>query len=160
MIRKSLTAVATTAVIAVGGATMVDISTGATADASSSITSTRFVAHDIAGNMALDDLADPQGGGPGLGDMLAFSQRLSRAGKTVGRVSNVAVGVDARRNLFHATGTLSLARGTVEFGGLVSQTSHFVLAVTGGTGMYNGARGTLVFSQSGNRQILTLNLAR
>ncbi len=72
-------------------------------------------------------------------------------------MSNVAVGVDSQRNLFHATGTLSLAHGTVEFGGLVSQTSHFVLAVTGGTGTYNGAHGTLIFAQSGNRQILTLN---
>jgi hypothetical protein len=157
MIRKSTAAMAATALFAVGGAATVDLGTGATANASSSVTTTRFVAHDIAGNLALDDLANPKGGGPGLGDLLAFTQRLTRAGKTVGRVSNVAVGVDSQRNLFHATGTLSLAHGTVEFGGLVSQTSHFVLAVTGGTGTYNGAHGTLIFTQSGNRQILTLN---
>lgn len=159
MIRKSTAAVAATALFAVGGATIVDISTGATANATTSDTSTRFVAHDIGGNMALDDLADPKGGRPGIGDLLAFTQRLTRAGRTVGRVSNVAVGVDAQRNLFHATGTLSLVHGTVEFGGLVSQTSHFVLAVTGGTGKYNGAQGTLGFSQSGGRQLLTLKLA-
>jgi hypothetical protein len=53
-----------------------------------------------------------------------------------------------------------LPHGRVEFAGLVPQTSHFVLAVTGGTGRYREARGTLVFDNVGGRQVLTLKVAR
>jgi hypothetical protein len=78
----------------------------------------------------------------------------------VGRVSNVAVGVDQQRHLFQSNGTMTLAHGTVEIGGLVPQVSQFTLAVTGGTGRFQGAAGTLRFSMTGNRQILTLTLRR
>ena len=52
----------------------------------------------------------------------------------------------------------SLRHGRVEFAGIVSQTPHFVLAVTGRTGTYTGARGTLVFDNDNGRQLLTLRL--
>jgi hypothetical protein len=156
MIRKATAAIGGAALVVFGGLAAVDLASEASA--SRTVATTRYVAHDIRGNLAMDDLAAPQGQMPGLGDMLAFTQRLTRAGKTVGRVSNVAVGVDAHRNLFQATGTLTLGRGTVEFGGLVAQTPHFVLAVTGGTGRFSGADGTLVFDNTHGRQVLTLKL--
>ena len=81
-------------------------------------------------------------------------------GYTVGRVSNVAIGADHQRALFHSTGTMKLAHGTVEFGGLVPQAAEFSLAVVGGTGRFEGAAGTLRFSMEGSKQILTLTLRR
>jgi hypothetical protein len=158
MIRKTTAAVAAASLAALGS--LAGLEFAGDASASSAVRTTRFVAHDIRGNLAMDDLAAPEGQIPGLGDMLAFTQRLTRSGKTVGRVSNVAVGVDAKRHLFHANGTITLKRGTVEFGGLVSQTPHFVLAVTGGTGRFDGADGTVVFDNSHGRQTLTLRLQR
>jgi hypothetical protein len=114
-------------------------------------TTLRFVAHDVPGQMAFDDLGAASPDGPGIGDVLAFTQRLTRAGHTVGRISNASVGVDQARHLFQANGTIVLAHGTVEYAGLVSQGSRFVLAVTGGTGRYVGVSGTLARSPSPSR---------
>lgn len=116
-----------------------------------------FVTHDT-GQLAMADIADPQDGQPGIGDILAFTQRLTRQGHTVGRVSNTAIGVDGRRHLFQSNGTMQLSDGDITFAGLVPQTSRFQLAVTGGTGAYRDARGTLEFHLDGSRQLLTLRL--
>lgn len=158
--RAALAAVAAGGLLLTGSAVAVEVAAAGTADASDSVRTMRFVAHDVAGSFAMDDLAAPQGQNPGMGDMLAFTQRLTRGGRTVGRVSNVAVGVDQQRHLFQSNGTMTLAHGTVEIGGLVPQASQFTLAVTGGTGRFQGAAGTLRFSMTGNRQILTLTLRR
>jgi hypothetical protein len=123
-------------------------------------TTLRFVAHDVPGQMAFDDLGAASPNGPEIGDVLAFTQRLTRAGHTVGRVSNAAVGVDQTRHLFQANGTIVVAHGSVEYGGLVSQGSRFVLAVTGGTGRYVGATGSVTFTFKGGRQLLTVALRR
>jgi len=128
------------------------------AEASTSSTRVRYVAHDVAGQLAMADLADPKDGQPGIGDELAFTQRLTRRGRTIGRVSNVAFGVDARRDLFQANGTMVLPHGKITFAGLVSQRPHFSLAVTGGTGAYRGATGKVAFDFDHGRQVLTLVL--
>lgn len=157
--RRSRLAAATAglAVLVAGGIAM-QPSLSAPADARSAGGSTTYTAHDQKGNLAFEDLGSPSKHGPDLGDLLAFTQTLTRGGDRVGRVSNVAVGVDARRRLFHATGTVTLANGTVEYSGLVSQTSHFVMAVTGGTDAYVGARGTVAFDNRRGRQTLTVTL--
>jgi hypothetical protein len=152
-IRKSA-ATLTAAGLLAGGAVLATVTGSATA--STSYTTTRYVAHDVAGQLAMADIADPRDGSPGMGDVLAFTQRLTRGGKAAGRVSNVAIGVDAVRHLFQANGTMVLPHGRVEFAGLVPQTSHFVLAVTGGTGRYRDAAGTLTFDNVGGRKLLTL----
>lgn len=158
--RTAVAAAAAVGLLLTGTTVAVEVAAVGTADASGSVQTKRFVAHDIAGNFAMDDLAAPQDQNPGLGDLLAFTQRLTRGGHTVGRVSNVAVGVDQQRRLFQSNGTMKLAHGTIEFGGLVPQASRFTLAVTGGTGRFEGATGTLHFGMKGNRQILTLTLRR
>jgi hypothetical protein len=156
---RTTTAAATAAgLLLTGGAVAVGAASAGTADATTAARTTRYVAHDIQGNFAMADLAEPHGQNPDIGDLLAFTQRLTRGGHTVGRVSNVAIGADHQRALFHSTGTMSLAHGTVEFGGLVPQASEFTLAVTGGTGRFEGAAGTLRFSMKGSKQILTLTL--
>lgn len=156
-IRK--TAATVTAAGLVAGAVALSIVPGP-ATARASYTTTRYVARDVPGQFAMADIAEPHGQEPGIGDVLAFTQRLTHGGHTVGRVSNTAIGVDAVRHLFQASGTMVLPHGRVEFAGLVPQTSHFVLAVTGGTGRYRSARGTLVFDNVGGRQVLTLKVQR
>jgi len=159
-IRKSTAAAAASALLLAGVAVAVETAGTTAAQASNRATTLRFVAHDIPGDFAMADLADPRGQNPDIGDLMAFTQRLTRGGTAVGRVSNVAIGVDHNRHLFHSNGTMRLTHGTVEFGGLVRQSPQFTLAVTGGTGRYRGAAGVLAFSMDGNRQILTLRLTQ
>lgn len=119
-------------------------------------TTMRFVAHD--GQFAMDDLGDASPQGPGMGDVVVLTQSLTRHGKTVGKVRDAAIGVDGKKHLFEANGTISLAHGTITFSGLVAQTPHFVMAVTGGTGKYIGAVGKIAFDFPGNKQLLTVTL--
>lgn len=123
-------------------------------------TTLHFAAHDVKGQLAFDDLGAPSKRGPDIGDVLAFTQKLTRAGHTAGRISNTAVGVDHVRHLFQANGTIVLAHGTIEYAGLVSQGSQFVLAVTGGTGRYTSSSGTVSFTFPGHRQLITVTLRR
>jgi hypothetical protein len=158
---RTATAAATAAgLLLTTAAVALETASAGTADAHASSRTTRYVAHDIPGNFAMADLAEPHGQEPDIGDLLAFTQRLTRHGHTVGRVSNAAIGADHQRALFHSTGTMKLRHGTVEFAGLVPQASEFTLAVTGGTGRFAGAVGTLRFGMDGNKQILTLTLHR
>lgn len=159
-IRKSTAAAAVGTLMLAGAAVAVEAASTTAAHAVNRTTTLRFVAHDVPGDFAMADLADPRGQNPDIGDLMAFTQRLTRDGSTVGRVSNIAIGVDHDRHLFHSNGTMRLAHGTVEFGGLVSQSPQFTLAVTGGTGRYRGAAGVLAFSMEGSRQILTLRLTQ
>ena len=119
----------------------------------------QFVSTDEAGNMTLEDLgAKSAPGGPDIGDLLAFTQTLTRDGKPAGQVHVVAVGVDHTRHLSEATGTITLARGTVQLAGIVTMNPSFTLTVTGGTGAYTGDTGTLAFTADRSVQKLTLHL--
>jgi hypothetical protein len=118
----------------------------------------RFVAQDEPGNEAFDDLGPQSPDGPDIGDVLAFTQTLTRDGKSVGQIHVVAVGVDHRRQLSHADATLVLSGGDIEVAGIVAQTPTFTLAVVAGTGVYVGESGTLVFDNTGSAQTLTLHL--
>lgn len=118
----------------------------------------RFVAQDEPGNEAFDDLGTESPDGPDIGDLLAFTQTLTRDGKVVGQLHVAAVGVDHKRHLSHADGTLVLIGGDIEVAGIVSPTPTFTLAVIGGTGAYTGETGTLVFDDSGTQQTVTVHL--
>lgn len=124
-----------------------------------SITRT-FVAVDESGNYALDDI------GPGsaadqmdIGDVLALTQTLTRGGHSVGQIHVAGIGVDHTRNLTQSTGTLALADGSVDFAGLVPQTSHFVLPVTAGTGRYAGYEGSVTLD-FGDQTHITMRLGK
>jgi len=122
-------------------------------------TTLEFVAHDEPGNMALDDLgAKSAPGGPDIGDLLAFTQTLTRDGKPAGQVHVAAIGVDHKRHLSEATGTITLSNGTIQIAGIVTMKPTFTLTVTGGTGTYAGNSGTLDFDASGNVQKMTVHL--
>ncbi len=118
----------------------------------------RFVGHDEAGNMAFDDLGNPSPQGPDLGDVVAFTQRLTHDGKTVGRISNAAIGVDHKRHLFQASGTIVLSAGKINVAGLVSMGNQFRLTVLGGQGQYSGAHGWMDFSNANGQQRIQVTL--
>lgn len=153
---KRITATAAALAVAAAGAIGV-VGLDAPANAAHP-TVLHFAAHDVNGQLAFDDLGSPSPHGPDIGDVIAFTQRLTQSGKTRGRISNAAVGVDAKRHLFQANGTIVLKHGTIEYAGLVSQGSKFVLAVTGGTGRYVNDGGSVAFSFPGHKQLLTVTL--
>ncbi len=142
----------------VAAVTVGAIATVAVPASAASGTTLAFTAHDEPGNLAFEDLGAPSPTGPDLGDLLAFTQNLTRAGKHVGLVHVSAVVVDHKRHLSEATGTVVLSAGSIQVAGIVPQTPAFSLAVTGGTGAYVGRTGTLVFTQHGGQQILTVHL--
>ena len=117
-----------------------------------------FAAHDETGNFALDDLGAKSTSGPDIGDLLAFTQTLSANGRTAGVLHLAAVGVDHRRRLTQAEGTVVLTGGTIEVAGLVPQTPRFTLAITGGTGTYTDSRGTLTISTPQHTSRITITL--
>ena len=124
-----------------------------------SSTTLSFVSHDEAGNETLVDLGPKSApGGPDIGDVLAFTQRLTAAGHTVGQIHVVAIGVDHQRNLSEASGTIDLANGSIQVAGIVSEQPSFTLAVTGGTGAYQGNSGSMVFDASTGSQKITVHL--
>lgn len=147
---RTAVAVLTTAAV---GVTIGAVSLGGPASAHGQTTTTHYVLRD--GQFAMDDLGDP---GEGLGDIMVQSQPVTRHGKTVGRVHDSAVAVEAKGNLWQANGSLVLSGGTIEYAGLVSHSPHFTMAITGGTGKYQGAAGRMSFDFPGNRQLLTVTL--
>lgn len=153
-LKRSAAAVLTAGALAAGVAVALD----SPAAARSHSTTTRYVLHDD--QFAMDDLGSPSPQGPGIGDVIVLTQVVTRNGKAVGRVHDAAVAVDAKRHLFQANGSLVLHGGTIEYAGLVSQTPHFVMAITGGTGRYQGVGGKVVFDFPGKRQLLTVTLKR
>jgi hypothetical protein len=86
--------------------------------------------------------------GVSIGDFAAFSSVLAdRSGKHIGRIDVQCV-ITAGRTLAKAhqtcTGVLTLPGGQVtDAVGIVGAPTNAVIAVTGGTGAYAGARGTL-----------------
>ncbi|MGH8891084.1 MAG: allene oxide cyclase barrel-like domain-containing protein [Acidothermaceae bacterium] len=136
-------------------------STSSAAAQSSKETTLRFVASDEDGNMVTEDLgAKSADGGPDIGDLLAFTQTLSVDGKDVGHVHVAAVGVDHAQHLSQINGTLVLADGDIEVGGIVPQDPAFTLVITGGTGAYVSAAGTMDFALDGDSQTLTAHLVK
>lgn len=152
--RLARTAVAALTTAAVG-VTIGALSLGGPASAHGHTTTTHYVLGD--GQFAMDDLGDP---GEGLGDIMVQSQPVTRHGKTVGHVHDTAVSVAPKGRLWQANGSLALHGGTIEYAGLISHSPHFTMAITGGTGRYQGADGRISFAFPGNRQLLTVTLKR
>jgi allene oxide cyclase-like protein len=136
-------------------------SAGSAAAQAAKETTLKFIATDEDGNMVDEDLGDKSAqDGPDIGDVLAFTQTLTLDGKAAGQVHVAAVGVDHMRHLTQINGTLVLADGDIEVAGIVSQDPAFTLAVTGGTGSYVGAAGTIDFNLDGDTQTLTAHLQK
>jgi len=122
------------------------------------LTTLSYIATDIDGDNVFVDLGDKSDQGPDIGDLLAFTQNLSSDGENVGQVHVAAVVVDHDTHVSEATGTIVLADGSIQVAGVVTQDPKFTLTVTGGTGAYLGATGTMSFDASGSDQTITLEL--
>jgi hypothetical protein len=106
----------------------------------------------------------PQGGPskpPSQGDEFVIGARLEQSGKRVGTANLVCtVTRPGRTGLSQCVGTLTLPHGDITISGISRiATNSDVFAVTGGTGAYARARGTLSSRQtSGDNDALTVRL--
>jgi hypothetical protein len=98
--------------------------------------------------------------GESIGDMFVFSSTLTRHGRTVGHAGVVCTVVSMDPAEAQCLGTASFRNGQITVQGLVPDaSSRFDLAITGGTGRYEGAGGTLtVHEVSDTREVLTFHL--
>lgn len=108
----------------------------------------RIVATQIQSNFL--DLGTP---GPSLGDELVFSERLLRHHREVGESGVVCTVTGATPPYdvltYQCIGTLKLRSGQITLQGLIEVQGQddpgpFVVAITGGTGKFDGAGGTAV----------------
>ena len=97
------------------------------------------------------------------GDTLAFSQPLIQgSGPATGTLHATCTATTGRaqrfeRVVFECHGTTTLPNGTITLEGAVRfGDEHAIIAVTGGTGAYTGARGT--FTSAGNPSTDTFTL--
>jgi hypothetical protein len=121
----------------------------ATASSRSAGSSLELVQHDA--HFQFVDVA-PRGGvqkPPSEGDEYVIGGSLAEAGKPAG-TSNLVCTVTqpGRAGASECVGTIVVAGGTISFSGFSRlATNGDVFAVTGGTGRYVGASGTIVSSQ-------------
>ena len=94
----------------------------------------------------------PKGVSPGDEEIIR-SRLLERGtGKTIGRSELVCTFVDSGRSRV-CRGTYILPRGKLVVGGSLLFRQFYDLAVTGGTGLYNNARGTLTVTQTARKPV-------
>ena len=99
----------------------------------------------------------PKGESPG--DLFAITETLlTDSGHRIGRADISAVETDAGRHIAEITVTFSLPRGTID----VQAAQHFkrtsfTAAVTGRTGTYRAARGTVSLDGTHSRYIFQLS---
>jgi hypothetical protein len=127
------------------GATAVLAIVAATASGHSSSTTIKLVQRDS--NFQFVDVA-PKGGvqkPPSQGDEYVIGGIDTENGKPAGRTSLVCtVTKPGAKGLSQCVGTLILPKGTISASGIsYNATNSDTYAITGGTGAYAGARGTL-----------------
>jgi len=80
-----------------------------------------------------------------LGDSFVFSSTLTRHGETVGHTGVVCTITSVQMEESQCVGTAWLRRGQISVQGLLAgEPEEFELPITGGTGAFEGAGGTLV----------------
>jgi hypothetical protein len=100
----------------------------------------------------------PRGTSPG--DLEIVRHRLfDRARNVIGRSELVCTFVDNRRSR-SCRGTYILPRGKIVVGGSLQYHQFYVLAVTGGTGLFDNARGTLTDTRTARRPVRDLVVIR
>ena len=99
--------------------------------------------------------------GPALGDQVVFSNKLLRHGKDVGHQGVVCTTVSVERNKAECAVTFALSGGQITEQALVTlgTTAPYAVAITGGSGSYEGAEGEIrVRPVSPTERILTLRI--
>lgn len=98
--------------------------------------------------------------GTSAGDLEIVRHRLfDRAKSVIGRSELVCTFVDNRRSR-SCRGTYILPRGKIVVGGALQYHQFYVLAVTGGTGLFDNARGTLTVTRTARRPVRDLVVIR
>ena len=94
------------------------------------------------------------------GDMEIVRQQLfDRRQHRIGRAELVCTFVDSRRARV-CRGTYFLPRGKLVVGGSLSFRQFYDLAVVGGTGLYDNARGSVTVTRMGKRPVRDLVVVR
>lgn len=95
-----------------------------------------------------------------LGDAFIFTSRLTKQGTRVGNTGVVCTIISAKREESQCVGSARLRAGQITIQGLLAgESQRFSFPITGGSGAYEGAEGTLhVRELSGNRERLTFSL--
>ncbi|HEX5798504.1 MAG TPA: hypothetical protein VFY02_00215 [Gaiellaceae bacterium] len=100
----------------------------------------------------------PRGTSPG--DLEIVRHRLfDRTRSVIGRSELVCTFVDNRRSR-SCRGTYILPRGKIVVGGSLQYHQFYVLAVTGGTGLFDNARGTVTVTRTARRPVRDLVVIR
>ncbi len=101
-------------------------------------------------------------GEPGfsLGDSFVFSSRLTRHGETFGHTGVVCTVTSVRMEESQCVGTAWLRRGQISIQGLLAgEPEEFEFPITGGTGAFEDAGGTLVVRElSDTEERLTFHI--
>jgi hypothetical protein len=107
-------------------------------------------------------LVDADGdGATSLGDYTVFHDILLRDGQQVGDEGGTCPIVDIQQGLIHCTGTIRLPGGQLTFQGLTTTAPTKLVAITGGTGRYQGAAGEATLVEFGDDTgTLTIRLRR
>ena len=98
---------------------------------------------------------------PSLGDYVVFHDLLLTDGRPVGDEAGTCPLVDLEQGLIHCTGTIRLPAGQLTFQGLTTTAPTKEVAITGGTGRYQGAAGEATLVEFGDDTgTLTIHLRR
>jgi hypothetical protein len=95
-----------------------------------------------------------------LGDEFVFTSDLTKHGTSVGHTGVVCTVTSVERSESQCVGTASFSRGQIAIQGLLAgEPERFAFPITGGTGAYEGASGTLVVTTlSDTEELLTFYL--
>ena len=95
-----------------------------------------------------------------LGDEFVFTSDLTKYGKLVGHTGVVCTITSVEREESQCVGTASFYKGQITIQGLLAgEPEEFELPITGGTGAFEGAGGTLVVKElSDTEELLTFYL--
>ena len=95
-----------------------------------------------------------------LGDEFVFTSKLTKHGTAVGHTGVVCTVTSVEREEFQCVATAWFAKGQIAVQGLIAgEPERFPLAITGGTGVFEGADGTLVVTElSDSQELLTFFL--
>jgi hypothetical protein len=95
-----------------------------------------------------------------LGDEFVFTSDLTKRGTSVGHTGVVCTVTSVERSESQCVGTASFSKGQITIQGLLAgEPERFEFPITGGTGAYEGASGTLaVTTLSDTEELLTFYL--
>jgi hypothetical protein len=132
--------------------------TGAVVLAAPVAAQARTIVLDARSQLEQAQSVDNEPAGPSAGDLLVFTERLlDSLGKQIGSDSAVCVRLFDERSL--CTGTYVLRGGQVMVQLLQpGQSVTYRQAITGGTGRYAGARGTVTVRQGGGGDRFTFRI--